>query len=153
MPDLSQMTSQIPAALIGGGAPTPTSPANGTPQPCPGCGTTPCLAAVRAETPPTGWIDLLDRTIARLLSCRWTIKRCGCVVALVAGLAVIGAVLGLVLMNKIPGVIQYAVHMPWGWAYILGVGALTAGGVVSRRLRARTHSGRSRGRQRTSSVR
>jgi hypothetical protein len=107
------------------------------PGPCTGCGTTPCLALVRADIPPVGWIDFFDRTISRLASGHWTIRQSGHLIGSLAVIMLAGILAGLAAANKLPMLIGQAVHTPWDWAYVAGSGAFASGGYIVRRLYGR----------------
>jgi hypothetical protein len=119
--------------------PAPTTPTTPT-GPCTTCGSTPCLALVRAETPPVGWIDFLDRTIARLASSHWTIRQSGHLIAILAAIMLAATLFGLAITNKLPMLIGHAGHTPWGWAYVAGSGVLAGCGYAARRIRNRRTS-------------
>ncbi|MEV6340926.1 hypothetical protein AB0M12_40180, partial [Nocardia vinacea] len=58
------------------------TPDRHTPVDCPKCGTPLCLALVRAETPPTNWLDFLDRKSLLLSSGHWGWRQIGYLAAL-----------------------------------------------------------------------
>lgn len=110
-------------------------------NPCPACGTSPCLALVRADMPPTGWLDFLDRTITRLSSGHWTVRQSCHLLVIFVVLVTVGALAVLVVTHGAPAVIGYAAHVSWGWAYLVGGGTMAAGGIAARRIRTRRAPG------------
>lgn len=117
----------------------PTSTPTAPPAPCATCGSTPCLALVRANIPPVGWIDFLDRTIARLTSSHWTVRQSGHLLAFVLLIGLAGTFVSLAATDKLPALIEHATQTPWGWAYLVGGSALAGGGYTIRHVRTRRH--------------
>jgi hypothetical protein len=99
-----------------------------TGSPCATCGSSPCLALIRADTPPVGFIDFLDRALARISSDHWTIRQSGHLIAITTVIMLAAALAGLAVTDRLTPLAGYAVHAPWGWAYLAGGGGVLAGG-------------------------
>ena len=117
---------------------TPATATTSTGPPCATCGSSPCLARIRADTPPVGFIDFLDRTLARISSGHWTIRQSGHLIAITSAIMLAVALVGLALTDRITPVAGYTVHAPWGWAYLAGGGVIAGGGYAVRRIRRRS---------------
>lgn len=124
-PAMSKKTTSAtstPTPATGGRIPIST--------PCTVCGSTPCMALVRADVPTVGMIDLIDRTLARLTSGHWTARQSAHLGAIVAMVALAA----LVLTGDLSRMISDTAQLPWGWAYPTGGGLIAGGGYVARRM-------------------
>lgn len=102
--------------------------------PCTVCGSTPCMALVRADIPPVGMIDLIDRTLARLTSGHWTARQSAHLGAIIATIVLATTLSALALTNHLGPTISHTTQLPWGWAYLTGSSLLAGGGYVARRI-------------------
>ncbi|NTY62178.1 hypothetical protein [Mycolicibacterium sphagni] len=117
---------------------TPATATTSTGPPCATCGSSPCLARIRADTPPIGFIDFLDRTLARISSGHWTIRQSGHLIAITTVIMLAAALAGLAVTDRLTPLAGYALHASWGWAYLTGGGVIAGGGYAVRRIRRRS---------------
>jgi hypothetical protein len=92
------------------------------------------LARIRADTPPTGVIDLLDRTIARIGSGHWTIRQSGHLIAITTIIMLGAALVVLSLTDRLTPLASSALtaHGP---ACLTGGALIAATGYAIRRMR------------------
>jgi hypothetical protein len=125
MSKTKQTTSIPPPALVG---PVPAS------LPCTVCGSTPCMALIRADVSPVGVIDLIDRTLARLTSSHWTARQSAHLGFIIAMIALAITLFTLALTDRLGPAISHTTHLPWGWAYLTGSSLLGVGGYAVHRI-------------------
>ena len=110
-----------------------TTTAN-TSAPCTVCGANPCMALIRADIPPLGLVDLVDRTLARLVSGHWTIRDSLHLIALVTMIAFVVTLATLAITDRLIPLGVHAAYGSWEWAYLTGGGLFISGGYAVRRI-------------------